>query len=393
MSGLARLGHVARGVNAGIMDFQQMQANERGLAERKRRMSLADADAQWTQQLRGRQQQQWQREDDTLALEQEARAAGMKAIDEDRAAYDNAPAPLGLDGKPGAKAPYSPSKKAILRAAQAQQDIYFRKGRADLGIAMDAKLEPLRATLKGEAANGVMNAMRTGKDITAALREFDALNNDGFDIDGDVQSVQQPDGSTAYRVKRKNRFSGKTMEQVVSQRSLVEAMASNIGKPEDAAKFNQSLLLEAFKSKNDREERTHTTNEAIRADSERTKNDLRVVGARGAEDRKTNAAKDGGDDGSIKTLTQANRAVETARNALHQARQAAIEVRLKNDKMERKSPEERAAAVAADPEVKQAQEEYQRALGVRNRLASGGKAEPEKTKRIRLDAQGNIVKD
>lgn len=245
---LARIGHVARGVNAGIQDFQQMQANELGLQERKQRLSLGDADAQWQQQARGRQQQQWKREDDTRALDEEAQSAGMKAIEEDRLSYDNAPAPLGLDGKPGEKSPYTPSKKAILRAAQAQQDVYFRKGRADMGIAMDAKLEPLRASIKGEAANGVMNAMRTGRDITPALREFDALNNDGFDIDGTVETVKQPDGTTAYKVKRKNRFTGKTQEQVVSQRQLVEAMASNIGKPEDAAKFNQQLLLESLKA-------------------------------------------------------------------------------------------------------------------------------------------------
>lgn len=290
---LAKLGHIARGVNQGIMDFQQMQANELSLQDRQRRMGLADADAQWEQQLRGRQQQQWRREDEQRALDQEAQAAGMKAIEEDRAAYDNTPAPLGLDGKPGEKSPYAPSKKAILRAAQAQQDLYFRKGRADLGMAMDTKLEPMRASIKGEAANGVMNAMRTGRDITPALREFDGLNNDGFDIDGSVEPIEQPDGTTAYKVKRKNRFTGKAMEQVVSQRQLVEAMAANIGKPEDAAKFNQNVLLESLKSRLNIEEKTHAANEDIRKEGvmqsnrmtlerERTAGDIRVKNTRGA---------------------------------------------------------------------------------------------------------------
>lgn len=274
---ISAAGAFASGVGRGLDSFQQGK-------ERQQRMSLADADQRWQEQQRGRQQQQWQREDEMRALEQESMASGMKAIEEDRAAYDQAPAPLGLDGKPGAKAPYAPSKKAILRAAQAQQDFYFHKGRADLGIAMDAKLEPMRTSMKGEAAKGLLDAMQTGKDITPAMREYDALNNDGFEIDGKVQSITQPDGTTAYRVKRKNRFTGEAEpERTLSQQQLVQAMATNIGKPEDAAKFNQSMLLESFKHGNTLKEIDRRTEGAVevaktRGDTAETVAKIRVSG-------------------------------------------------------------------------------------------------------------------
>lgn len=80
-----------------------------------------------------------------------------------------------------------------------------------------------------------------------------------------------------------------------------------------------------------------------------------------------------GDDGEIKTLAQANRAVETARNALNQATTAASKIRLEGRDGLRWTGEERAAEVDKDDEVKAARAEYQRALEVRNQLAKGDK--------------------
>ena len=79
------------------------------------------------------------------------------------------------------------------------------------------------------------------------------------------------------------------------------------------------------------------------------------------------------DDGEIKTLAQANRAVETARNALNQATTAASKIRLEGRDGMRWTGAERAAEVEKDPEVIAARAEYKRSLEVRNRLAAGGK--------------------
>lgn len=80
-----------------------------------------------------------------------------------------------------------------------------------------------------------------------------------------------------------------------------------------------------------------------------------------------------GDDGEIKTLAQANRAVETARNALNQATTAASKIRLEGRDGMRWTGAERAAEVDKDPEVAAARAEYQRSLAVRNQLAKGEK--------------------
>jgi hypothetical protein len=106
------------------------------------------------------------------------------------------------------------------------------------------------------------------------------------------------------------------------------------------------------------------------ADLERTR--ITAAATTGAAGIRAGGGKDD-DDGEIKTLAQANRAVETARNALNQATTAASKIRLDGMDGLSLSGEERAARVDADPQVKAARAEYERALAVRNDLASGKK--------------------
>ena len=106
------------------------------------------------------------------------------------------------------------------------------------------------------------------------------------------------------------------------------------------------------------------------ADLERTR--ITAAATTGAAGIRAGGGKDD-DDGEIKTLAQANRAVETARNALNQATTAASKIRLDGMDGLSLSGEERAARVDADPQVKAARAEYERALAVRNDLAAGKK--------------------
>lgn len=261
-------GAFASGVGRGIDNFQGDQERQQLMAERTQRMTLADA--QNTRQMRA-----YDREDQDRALQQESMADGMKAIEQDRAAYDQAPAPLGLDGKPGTKDPYTPTRKALFRAGQAQQDFLLRKGRVDLATAMDAQLNPMRESLKRDAAKGMLYAMSTGADITGPLGEVDALHNDGMALDGKVTTITQPDGTTAYRFKRKNKFTGETEpERVMSQQQLVQSMATSISKPEEIAKDSQAMLLESLKDANHakRDAATQASHERIaKGNNEATK--------------------------------------------------------------------------------------------------------------------------
>jgi hypothetical protein len=106
------------------------------------------------------------------------------------------------------------------------------------------------------------------------------------------------------------------------------------------------------------------------ADLERTR--ITAAATTGAAGIRAGGGKDD-DDGEIKTLAQANRAVETARNALNQATTAASKIRLDGMDGLRLTGEERAGRVDADPQVKAARAEYERALAVRNDLAAGKK--------------------
>lgn len=81
-------------------------------------------------------------------------------------------------------------------------------------------------------------------------------------------------------------------------------------------------------------------------------------------------------DGTIKTLAQANRAVETARNALNQAVTAATKIRLEGQDGLQMKGDARAAAVEADPEVTAARQQYRKAIAERDRIASGEKKAP-----------------
>jgi hypothetical protein len=420
MNGLARFG---LGAGAALGGFNQAIDRQQQQEERAKRMSLLDYQI-------NRQKRADEMADRDMDDAQAARQAAMTAIEEDRAEYEAQatkalPGPT-LDGGAVARAPmqpYRPSQKALLRAAQAEYDELFRRGRYDLGAAKYVQAAALRTQFQQEAGMRAMQALQMGGDFITPFRELDEQMDDG--LIGEIEEVRGRSGERNFKILQKSRFTGEPSGQpfTVTAQQMQDIISQRLADPKTLIKMNLESYLDARKAANDvrvnaeKEADRRKTNEqefGLRRDLEKFKSNLTLgeIGARGAQDRKTNAAKQDGDadGGNVRTLTQANRAVETARNALQQARQAAIEIRLKTLDGDLMNGEERAKAVADDPEVRAANAEYQRALDVRNRLANGEKpglsanmppqpsvAPPQPSvarkdaNRIRLDAQGNVI--
>lgn len=368
-------GAAASGFQRGLENFQQGQ-------ERQQRMTLADAQMK-------RQQKLLEREDSDYAAQQEANQEGIRTLEERRKTYesDAAAGARTLEGTqaPGAPTqPWQPAKKDLLAAERAAYDKLYKLGKYDAFQQRFAKAEALRSGLRQQQGQQVIAAMTTGGDITAQLREYDDLMDDGLEV-LEAMPVKGKDGKPAYRLRQKNRLTGKAQEPVdVSAEDLQMKIATSMADPKamatlnlQAYQANAKAALEEKKQTGLDKRQTAKDESAFERQSahdlsmaDRAKEVAQISAGATLGAAKIRAGADGGDNGDIKTLGQANRAVETARNALHQANTAAANILLKGDRTDRMQPQERAALVDADPQVKEARAEYQRALGVRNTLAT-----------------------
>jgi hypothetical protein len=272
MSGLARLGHIARGINNGVQDFQQMQSADLNLQERKQRMGLNDIQLQ-------RAQRQWAQQDTDDADMKAAMEAARRVLEEDAAAPQAGglqaapPQAMGATnpaliesaaGAPGygassatpppqapqglAAARRGPNAKTMLRAAQAQADELFKRGRMDLGMKQWEQAEGVRSKLRSQAGQGVMTALASGGDVGAALKELDDLVDDGLDIES-VKPVQGKDGKPAYEVRHRRRVSGQAVPEasIVTAQDLEMRVAKLLADPKETAKFAFQTYLANLK--------------------------------------------------------------------------------------------------------------------------------------------------
>jgi hypothetical protein len=268
MSGLARLGHVARGINSGVDDFQRMQSQQLGLQERQQRLGLNDIQLQ-------RAQKKWADEDANDADMKAAMEAARRVLEEDAAA-PQAGAGLQTLPQPSAEAPQmatqpgmagaqpqmqqmpqqpglaaarrGPNPKTMLRAAQAQADELFKRGRMDLGMKQWEQAEGVRAKMRAQAGQGVMTALASGGDVGAALKELDDLVDDGLDIES-VKPVQGKDGKPAYEVRHRRRVSGQPVPEasIVTAQDLEMRVAKLLADPKETAKFAFQTYLANLK--------------------------------------------------------------------------------------------------------------------------------------------------
>lgn len=374
------------------------------------------------------------RETSEFELENSARAAGAKALETRRQQWVDAQKAQGVSADPSQ---FKPGGADILGAYEAYANTYAQPGAFNPRKFAEAQVQmaPIRHRVRSE----VIQRYNSDKNVEAFVRDFYNTVPDGDEV-GKVEVLKggpaggqlgAPSGPDMVRVTTKK---GRVWEQVPVDK-LVESASKSLIDPVKWAEKELEVALAGAKAaaeakgkspyelaKVKAEQEGLLARDAAKAEGEKGLkavehgyklkeldvqglNSVRTanVGAgatvKAAEIR---AGTEGDGGSSPKTLTQANRAVETARNALHQATQAAISIRLPNtSKNNRLTADERSALVANDPQVKAARDEHQRALDVRNKLATGGAGlsgaagpggKPPAPAVLKFDASGNLVK-
>lgn len=292
--------------------------------------------------------------------EEEAQSAAAKALN-DRVAAGQASRQTGLDGAMGtvAGAPYQPTKDDMLHAGDVYAQSWLKRGNTKRYIEADAKNESMRLQMRESAIKQHMGAWTSTGDPTQLLKSINQYSaNDVEDVS--VRPGKSQDGTPLYEV---------TTIHKGGKRNVVSATPDDIARQVEAAvdpigsfKSWRSIRLEEIKSVN--AEAKDAAKERLRLDREkelegvRHKNSLGLIGARGAEERRTNedratnprlaAARE--KDDSVAALREARLDLDNAKNR-------AIQVRIK-DSMEamRLSPQERDALVDGHPDVQAARE-------------------------------------
>lgn len=266
MGGLADFG---RGAGAAIGGFNQAVNNDQQYRERQQRMSLADADGAWQQKERGRQQQQWQREDEERAILEGARAAGARVMTADEQAYQAdatkaVPGPT-FDGGPVPRAPmpaYQPKSQTLLRAAQAEYDELFKRGRQDLGMRKYVEAASMRTRFQEEAGMRAMRALQAGGDFITPFKELDEQMDDG--LEADAEEVRGPNGERAFQIMQRNRFTGKATGQptTFTAQQMQMIIAQRMADPKATIKLNFDAYIQNLKARQDEknDDRQHRLN-------------------------------------------------------------------------------------------------------------------------------------
>lgn len=302
-------GAAAGGFQQGLASFQDQQERTLRLgeerAERTQRMTLADAQNK-------RQMKMLERQDAEQQLMTEAQQAAMKPIEDERKAFEEAAAKTGA-----APQAYQPSKRALLRAGQAQTDYFHMKGRLDLGEKSWRQTEELRATMRAPAAKKLLDKVVRGGDITQELTEFDEDMDDGLGLQK-VEEFKAPGGERAYKVWQRRRFDGKGIGEprIVTAKGLIESATMAVQDPKGAAEMLRKSYLEnldsankereaAAKAKAAREDEDHKQRGRLDLDDRRTNNDMRLDGVRTANDVKVKTTAGAGDVAAVRqALTQ-----------------------------------------------------------------------------------------
>ncbi len=255
MGGLSDIGRAA---GAAMGGFNQTLNNDQQYRERQQRIGLDAADGQWRQRERDRQQQQWQREDEERAILQSARAAGARVMTEDQQAYQAeatkaVPGPT-FDGGPVPRAPapaYRAKDQTLLRAARAEYDELFKRGRQDLGMQKYVSAAAMRTRIQEEAGMRAMRALQMGGDFITPFKELDEQMDDGLEADG--EEVRGPNGERAFKITQTNRFTGEATGQPMTytQQQMQMIIAQRMADPKATIKLNFDSYMESLKARHD----------------------------------------------------------------------------------------------------------------------------------------------
>jgi hypothetical protein len=371
--------------------------------------------AEWKQQ-----QRQVKRAEAQQTADDEANQAFSQAVEAGRKRH------LESGGDPNA---WKPGDQDFLRGVQARGVALLRAGNHEGFFkniaAADAQIRRIAGT--------ALQQFQADKDPVKLAQAVYPTLFDGQEI-VDAQLVQggpegapkgAPSGPSMLRVKLSSgEVRNVNPEQLVA--SVEESLRDPMKAVEDRAKLalqtalakieqDKQIGVQRVRGEEDRKTATVRNEGTLAAVDRRADRSMEETRFReGEATRRTNisagatlgAAKirsggDGGDDGTVKTLEQANLAVNTARNALHQATQAATAIRLGGVDSLKLDSDGRAAVVDRDPQVQAARREYEQALAVRNRLAQGGSAAAPSPAPaaggatpgvLRFDRNGNLIK-
>jgi hypothetical protein len=369
--------------------------------------------AEWKQQ-----QRQVKRAEAQQAADDEANQAFSQALEADRQAF--------VQGG-GDPSRYKPSDVAMLRGVNARGMALARSG--NWRGFMENQVAAAQQTQR--AAAQALQKFEADKDIVSFAKSFYATIPDGREIveaelvPGGAEGAPKgaPSGATMLRVKTDD-----GQVKMVNPDELIQGAMASMRDPVKAAEDRAKLALQTALAKIEQDKQIGV--QRVRGEEDRKTATVRNEGTLAAVDRRADRSMEetrfregeatrrtnisagatlesakirsagGGDKedaGNIRTLQQANRAVETARNALHQATQAASSIRLGGMNSSTMSGDQRAAEVDKDPQVQAARREYENALRVRNEFVKGGAPgapapAPASPGVLRFDRNGNLIK-
>lgn len=299
----------------------------------------------------------------------------------------------------GDPAQYKPSSRAMLRSVEARSAVFAKAGDVrrlmeNEVIAEKPRLQMRARALQQYEATGRTNFGEFAKEFYATLPN--GIDVTGYDeVPGGAPDAPKgaPSGKTMYRLRLSN---GKS--DLVDPEKLYESAQQMLQDPLATAKQMAEMAvkrqLAQVKGEEDRKKVTlenaeKRTTAAEKATEERIKADeafqrqlqlvdrqqagqMRLADKHGGYTLAAARERRGNDDGSsdVKNLTQANRAVETARNALAQATDGAVKVRLGGFEGQDMKTAARIKLIDDDPQVQAAREAYQQARSTRDRLAA-----------------------
>lgn len=242
MKGLAGLGAFAGGFGQGMERGQRLTLNDMAIKRQQREDKDADAlkaDMDEANEaarayLRGLQPQQQSAPERYLTL------GGTDTSMPDQTA---------LDSMPQAQ-PTQPSRAQLLRAAETRTNHLFGKGRVKEGMELWMRDEPVRAAMRQEAAAKGMAVYKTTGDPTELIRGVYENVDDGWDVQ-DVKPIEGPNGP-AFAITRRNQRTGKTAESKVDGKQI-EGFMALLADPKEAARYALREKLAVFEANLDRE--------------------------------------------------------------------------------------------------------------------------------------------